>query len=125
MSVPGAMQPQLGRQNGCQQMSAPFRCVFVSRSRLLNVSASPRAKSWADAFTTRAAAHAGAASARFCTCLAAFVWCGDQRELLIKVGAVTGFADGSLAGANEGLKLFTASAAAISKDRHDCSRTNS
>ena len=106
-------------------MSAPFRCVFVSRSRLLNVSASPRAKSWADAFTTRAAAHAGAASARFCTCLAAFVWCGDQRELLIKVGAVTGFADGSLAGANEGLKLFAASAAAISKDRHDCSRTNS
>ena len=76
-------------------MSAPFRCVFVSRSRLLNVSASHRAKSWADAFTTRAAAHADAASARFCTCLAAFVWCGDQRELLIKVGAVTGFADGS------------------------------
>ena len=86
----------------------------------LTVSASPLAKSWADAFTTRAAAHAGAASARFCAYLSAFVWCGDQRELLIKIGAMTGFADRRIARANEGLKLFAASAAAISKDRHDC-----
>jgi len=75
----------------------------MSRSRWLTASALPLAKSWADAFATRAA-HAGAGGARFCTCLAAFVWCGDQRELLIKIGAVTGFAEGRLAGANEGLK---------------------
>jgi len=76
-------------------------------------------------FTTRAAAHAGAASARLYLPRRLCLVCGDQRELLIKVGAVTGFADGRLAGANEALKLFTASAAAISKDRHVCSRTNS
>ena len=105
-------------------MSAPFRGVFICRSRWPTVRASPRAKSWADAFTTRAAAHAGVASARLCTCLAVFDWCGDQRELLIKISAVTGFADRRLARANEGLKLFAASAAAISKDRHDYSRTN-
>ena len=75
----------------------------MSRSHWVTASALPLAKSWADALATLAA-HAGAGGARFCTCHAAFVWCGDQRELLIKIGAVTGFAGGRLAGTNEGLK---------------------
>ncbi len=87
--------------------------------------ASTLAKSWADAVATRAAAHIRAASARFWTCLAASVWCGDQRDLPVKIGAITGFAEGRLTGADKCLKFFAAGAAAISKDWHDCSRTHS
>ena len=86
-------------------------------------SASSLGKRWADAAcATPAAAHAVAASARFRACLAAFARFGDQRDLLVEIGAATGYADGRLARANEGLKLVAASATAIGKDRHDCSR---
>jgi hypothetical protein len=54
----------------------------------------PRVKSWTDTLAARTAAYSSAASIHFHECLAAFIWCCDQRELLIKIGAVTGFADG-------------------------------
>jgi hypothetical protein len=56
--------------------------TLVSGSRSLTASALPLAGSWADAFATRAATHAG---------------------------AETRFADRLLARADEGLKLFAAS----------------
>jgi hypothetical protein len=43
------------------------------------------------------------------------VWCGDQRELLIKIGAVTGLASGRLTKANQRLKSIAASAEAKAK----------
>jgi hypothetical protein len=72
-----------------------------------------------------AAAHCGGRSTRFRSSLAASVGGGDQRELLIKIGAVTRAANGRLTAANEGLKFFAARAAAVSKDRHDYSRRDS